>query len=183
MSKADFFQQLQERLRGLPDEERQNIVHVYEDLFRQAEAGGKSEEEIIRSLGYIPVPVPGQQPPPFTQQPKPPSRAAGGTRAVMAAIALGLFNLIFLLGPFIAAAALLFSLSLVAVLFAFSPIWVFIGTGIPASMEVLLLELFTSLTLTGLGVMLGMAMWKLNHGFLDVVKRYTALNLKLIRGD
>ncbi|WP_181592651.1 HAAS signaling domain-containing protein [Paenibacillus sp. YN15] len=180
MSKADFFLQLRTRLRGLPPEEQENILGVYEDLFRQAEAGGKSEEEIIRSLGFIPVPV-EQSPRAHNHRPYPP--AGGGLRPFAAACALLLFNLIFALAPFVAIASLLFSFSLVAVLFAFSLVWVIIGTGIPPTLEVLLLEVFATMTLSGIGVLLGAAMWKLNIAFWSLVKRYIALNLRLVRGD
>ncbi|MDF2936439.1 MAG: hypothetical protein K0Q90_1812 [Paenibacillaceae bacterium] len=180
MSKADFFLQLRARLRGLPPEEQENILGVYEDLFRQAEVGGKSEEEIIRSLGFIPVPV-DQSPQPHIHR----SYSAGksGLRSFSAACALLLFNLIFALAPFLTIALLLFSFSLVAVLFAFSLFWVVIGTGIPPTLEILLLEIFTTMTLSGLGILLGAAMWKLNIAFWSVVKRYVALNLRLVRGD
>jgi uncharacterized membrane protein len=179
MSKADFFLQLQDRLRGLPAEERHNIMQVYEDLFRQAEAGGKTEQEIIQSLGFIPVPM--NAPAPAERQRR--SMGTFGPRNIIAAVALFFFNLIFILGPFIAVSAVLFSFSLVAVLFTFSSVWVIIGTGIPTSADVLLLEVFTSLTLSGLGVMLGIGMWKLGRGYIALVKRYTALNFRLIRGE
>ncbi|MNN89432.1 hypothetical protein D3C81_2072490 [compost metagenome] len=87
------------------------------------------------------------------------------------------------MAPFLTIALLLFSLSLVAVLFSFSVVWVIIGTGIPATVDVLLLEIFTTMTLSGLGILLGAAMWKLNIAFWSVVKRYVALNLRLVRGD
>ncbi|MNC42108.1 hypothetical protein D3C75_909120 [compost metagenome] len=180
MSKADFFLQLRARLRGLPPEEQENVLGVYEDLFRQAEAGGKSEEEIIRSLGFIPVPV---EQLPQAPNHRPSTSGGGGLRAFSAACALLLFNLIFALGPFLVIALLLFSFSLVAVLFSFSILWVIIGTGIPESFGVLLLEIFTTMTLSGAGIMLGAAMWKLNIAFWSVVKRYIALNLRLVRGD
>lgn len=180
MSKADFFRQLQARLRGLPPEEQENILDVYEDLFRQAEAGGKSEEDIIRSLGFIPVPV---EQPSHMQNHRTHAPGKGGFRPYAAAAALLLFNLIFMLAPFLTIALLLFSLSLVAVLFSFSLVWVIIGTGIPATVDLLLLEVFSTMTLSGLGIMLGAGTWKLNIAFWSVVKRYVAMNLRLVRGN
>lgn len=180
MSKADFFLQLQERLRGLPYEEQQNIIRVYEDLFRQAELSGKSEREIIQSLGYVPVPVPPQ--PPRTGAAAMRS-AESGVRSVVAAIALLFFNLIFVL-PFYAAAALtLFSFSLVSFLFTFSFIWIVLGTGIPNTLAMLMTEIFMTLLLTGSGVLLGLGMWKVNRGFLKLTKRYFKMNMKLIKGE
>jgi uncharacterized membrane protein len=184
MSKADFFTQLQERLRGLPYEEQQNIIRVYEDLFRQAEMSGKSDREVIESLGFIPIPVHPAAAPPEKRSGSAIMRSAeNGIRFIIAAIALGLFNLIFILGPLVGFAAVLFSLSLVAVLFTFSSIWIILGTGMPTSFSVLLLEIFSALALTGLGVLLGIGMWKVNIGFCKLVKRYIRMNIKLIRGE
>lgn len=181
MSKADFFLQLQERLRGLPPEERQNIIRVYEDLFAQAEASGKNELDIIRSLGFTPLAEIPSVPPAFPGH-RPPQRESG-VRKIAAAIALGLFNLIFVLAPFIAAAGLLFSLALIAIVFSSSTLWILLGSGIPTSTDMLLLELFTAMTLTGLGVLIGMGVIKLNRKFTALTKRYVAHNLRLIRGE
>jgi uncharacterized membrane protein len=180
MSKADFFLQLRDRLRGLPYEEQQNIVHVYEDLFRQAEQSGKSELEIIQSLGYIPVPIQPGLPGAPSFPPKP---VETGMRKIIAFIALGLFNLIFVLGPFIAVTALLFSFSLTAVLFMFSSVWIIIGTGIPDTFPILMLEICVAVTMTGLGVLLGIGLWKLDCFWIRLVKRYMALNIRLVKGD
>lgn len=181
MSKADFFLQLQERLRGLPYEERQNIIQVYEDLFRQAEQNGKSEREIIESLGFVPVPV---SPPSFGGYTPPmPARRGSGFRSILAAIALVLFNLIFVLAPAIGIAATLFSLSIASVLFAFSAIWIILGTGIPESFSFLLVEICSALVLTGSGILLGGGLYVVNRGFIRLMKRYVRLNLKLIKGE
>src|SRR5690242_17042571 len=56
MSKADYFKELNYRLRGLPEKERQNILKVYEELFQKAVENGKHEDEVALSLGYPRVP-------------------------------------------------------------------------------------------------------------------------------
>lgn len=56
MSKADYFKELNYRLRGLPEKERHNILKVYEELFQKAVENGKHEDEISQSLGYPRVP-------------------------------------------------------------------------------------------------------------------------------
>lgn len=56
MSKADYFKELNYRLRGLPEKERQNILKVYEELFQKAVENGKHEDEVSLSLGYPRVP-------------------------------------------------------------------------------------------------------------------------------
>lgn len=179
MSKADFFVQLRNRLWGLPYEEQQNIMKVYEDLFLQLEASGKSELEIIQSLGYMPVPM--QSPPPGVPPRMEPAKS--GLRKAFAFIALSLFNLIFATAPILTVAALLFSLWLMGVVFTFSPLWILLGTGIPDTLQVLMFEICVSLVLSGLGVLLVMGMWKSNKYFYALFKKYIALNMRLIRGD
>jgi uncharacterized membrane protein len=56
LNKTEYFKELEYRLRGLPERERQNILAVYEELFQKAEANGKSESDIIDSLGFPRVP-------------------------------------------------------------------------------------------------------------------------------
>lgn len=180
MSKADFFMQLQDRLRGLPQEEKQNIIRIYEDLFRQAEESGKSEREIIESFGFQPPALPSLKPRTGEHLMR---RAESGVRVIVASVALGLFNLMFVLGPFLGVTVSLFAMSLVAILFTFSTFWIILGTGIPTSITILLLEIFFALMLTGLGVLLGIGMWKVIAGYTKLVKRYVRLNLRLIKGE
>jgi uncharacterized membrane protein len=56
MSKIDYFKELNYRLRGLPEKERQNILSVYEELFQKAIENGKQEDDVAQSLGYPRVP-------------------------------------------------------------------------------------------------------------------------------
>ncbi|WP_438447362.1 HAAS signaling domain-containing protein [Gorillibacterium sp. sgz5001074] len=183
MSKAAFFLQLQDRLRGLPYEEQQNIIRVYEDLFRQAELSGKSEREIIESLGYVPVPMPPQASEPSRIGADLGLTARNGVRSVASTVALLFFNLIVVLAPFLTVAALLFTFSVLSFLFTFSSIWILFGTGVPTSLTLLLTEVFTALLLTGAGVLMGIGLWKINRGFLKLTQRYIRLNLKLIKGE
>lgn len=48
MNKAEYLAQLSYLLQDLPDPEKEDILHYYEDYFDE---GGAKEEEIIRTLG------------------------------------------------------------------------------------------------------------------------------------
>lgn len=178
MSKAEFFRQLRDQLRGLPEEERQRIVKVYEDLFLEAEANGKNEQEITQSLGFHPA-----QPLPEASRIGSNRPADTGIRVVIAAIALGLFNLTFVLGPFVGITAALFSLALAAVILTTSIVWIVIGTGFPASALVLQLEVFTVLAATGLGLLLGIAVKYLAFWYFRIIKVYVRRNIRLVKGE
>ncbi|MEW9702768.1 DUF1700 domain-containing protein [Paenibacillus sp. SI8] len=72
MSKADYFKELNYRLRGLPEKERKNILSVYEELFQKALENGKHEEDVAESLGY--PRVPNWEAAPRDTVPAPPAR-------------------------------------------------------------------------------------------------------------
>lgn len=181
MTKAQFFAELRERLRGLPSDERQRILLLYEQLFRDAEASGRSEEEIIESLGYHAM---DPYPDPYgTPMYPPPSRTDSSLRMLAAALALGLFNLIFVLGPFIAITSILASLVFAGGLLVLSPIWwlVFvIMTGVSAD---LMLQMFIVLFTTGMGLLILVASSILARWYWKALKAYIRLNLRLIKGE
>ncbi|KQX63811.1 MULTISPECIES: HAAS signaling domain-containing protein [unclassified Paenibacillus] len=80
MSKIDYFKELNYRLRGLPEKERQNILSVYEELFQKAIENGKQEDDVAQSLGYPRVPNwDAQKETPSTEQE--PSKSTSGERA------------------------------------------------------------------------------------------------------
>ncbi|MDF2645142.1 MAG: hypothetical protein K0Q73_947 [Paenibacillus sp.] len=79
MSKIDYFKELNYRLRGLPEKERQNILSVYEELFQKAIENGKQEDDVAQSLGYPRVPNwDAQKETPSTEQE--PSKSTSGER-------------------------------------------------------------------------------------------------------
>lgn len=181
MSKAEFFRQLDERLKGLPRQEQERIVRVYEDLFQQAEVNGKSERQIVEALGCSSSSSPWSNYATASDRFK--QTAESGIRVLVASLALALFNLMFILGPAVAVIAVLFTLSLCSLLLVLSPIWIFAGTGVPDKLTVLLLELFASLAGTGLGLLLSIGMWFADKAFFRLAKAYVRMNLRLIKGE
>lgn len=53
MNKNDFFNSLINKLQYIPEKQLQELISYYESLFDQEVAKGKSEEEIINSLGNV----------------------------------------------------------------------------------------------------------------------------------
>lgn len=204
MTKEVFFQQLRARLRGLPTPEQQHIIRIYEDLFAQAEANGKSEQEITASLGFQLPSSEAGVPPTYAQSqsynskdPFPPvnghrsvpmpaptiTPADSRLRMLAAAIALGLFNLIFVLWFFLAGWGVLLGLNISSFVFLLSPIWVLIGSGIPDSPSMWMAESFAALAMIGLGGLLAIGTMYANRGMWAITKRYVRVNMRLIRGE
>ena len=181
MSKAQFFAELRERLRGLPPDERQRILLLYDQLFRDAEASGRSEEEIIESLGYHamePYPAPYGAP----MYPSP-SRTDSSLRMLAAALALGLFNLIFVLGPFIAVTSMLACAVAAGTVLLLSPIWGLVYVVLTGDFTNLMLQVFFVLFTTGMGLLILIACSFLVRWYWKALKAYVRLNLRLMKGE
>lgn len=182
VTREQFFIQLEEKLRSLPETERRNILGVYDDLFNQAMKSGKTEEEVIQSLGYSQLY--GHTPTQYPLRPKPPTTVLDtGIKAIMASLALGMFNLIFVLGPFLGVSAALFSLCVAGFVLTTSPLWILLGSGMPKTGWSLGMELFSAMAGLGLGTLLLLGLSYVVKGYFKLVKAYFRLNLRLIKGE
>jgi uncharacterized membrane protein len=182
MSKADYFRELTYRLRGLPERERQNILSVYEELFQKAAQNGKHENEIAESLGYPRIPQwdgsREQQPYPNPYEVKPET----GFKAIIASIALGFFNLVFILGPFIGICGIIFALYVTSAACLISPIVMMIGGSWTGTWTDTQFVFFTALAVLGFGILLtGFTVW-FSKLFFKLTRLYIRFNMKIIKG-
>lgn len=189
MNKKEFLESLSKYLRGVPREDEQDIMNDFEEHFRMGEEAGRSEEELAKSLGD-----PKQLANQFRAnimlaQAEKETTAANITRAVFASLGLGFFNLIFVLGPFLAVFAVLIALFAVAVgitaggitgLLAtiFSPLF-------PEVFNMLInpaVGIFGSIGLICFGVLFFIGNIYLTRGFFRLFVRYIKFNVRLIAG-
>ncbi|MBU9710223.1 DUF1700 domain-containing protein [Bacillus tamaricis] len=102
-------------------------------------------------------------------------------RSVLVALALGFFNLVIVLGPFITVVSLVFAGWVTGTAFIFTPILILLNALLyPTTFE--LFELFLSLTLTGLGFFLLIGMYHVTRFVGIGIARYVQFNVNLIRG-
>ncbi|MGQ7891115.1 HAAS signaling domain-containing protein [Paenibacillus sp. WC2504] len=266
MSKIDYFKELNYRLRGLPEKERQNILSVYEELFQKAIENGKHEDEVAQSLGYPRVPnwdaqkdasavsppeaaksakqesipqapiapqtpptpkahqayqtpqapkapplekiytkpepaAPKQAPetgsftpPPYTpppyenpyyaqQPPYPyPAKQETGLKAIIVSIALGFFNLLFVVGPWFGILAALIALFASGFALIVAPIAGMLGSFMEHVGSDLQFIGFTMLACFGLGIILTTLSTWLLQLFFKITRAYIQFNAKLIKG-
>jgi uncharacterized membrane protein len=200
MSKVDYFKELAYRLRGLPERERQNILQVYDELFQKAVENGKNEDEIAESLGYPRVPhwepattqIPEAPIPSFPySQPNPgpapapysyPVKNESGVKAILISIALGFFNLTFILGPFVGICGVFIALYASSFAFLVSPLVMLFGNVWTADAVDFQFNIYVALTFFGLGILLSaLTVWT-SKLFVKLTKAYIQFNVKLIRG-
>ncbi len=92
MTKEQFLKQLQAGLKKLPQEERKDIIHDYEEHFFIGKEDGKTEEEIAKSLGS-PQQITKELIASYHLEKVEKNRTTGNIlRAVWAVIGLGFFN-------------------------------------------------------------------------------------------
>lgn len=102
-------------------------------------------------------------------------------RALWAVIGLGFFNLVIVLGPFIALLGIIVGGWVTSVGFIASPLLVFVNPLIyPGTFE--LFDLFISMALCGAGFLIGIGMYFVTKVILNGFIRYLKFNINLVKG-
>ncbi|MEW9503414.1 DUF1700 domain-containing protein, partial [Jeotgalibacillus marinus] len=101
------------------------------------------------------------------------------TKVVFAAVGLGMFNLIFVLGPFIVGLVIPVTLFVTGVFLLISPIILLIQDGFTL---IYVKEIFLILGYIGVGLIFLLGGIKGWHYFYKIVLRYLKFNLDIVRG-
>lgn len=181
MNKKQFLQELGSALGVLSSVERRDILQDYEEYFAIGHEEGKSEEAIASSLGS-PRQI-GKELAASHQVERAKSSATAGNviRAVWAVIGLGFFNLIIVLGPF------------VALIGALAAGWAAGGAGVTFPLLVLVsaamnagtfewFDLFFSVACAGIGLFVLIGMFFATKAIVKVFIRYLKFNASLVKG-
>jgi uncharacterized membrane protein len=189
MNKKDFMGKLSSYLRGIPEEEKQDVISDFEEHFKEGLAEGRTEEEIADSLGDPRNLANQLKASILVKQAEKTTSAANITRAVFATLGLGFFNLVFILGPFIAIVAVLVSLFASAIAIAATGIAVFFaaifGPLFPQYFAVLINPagaIFSSIGVACLGILFFIGCIYLSKIFYGLFVKYIKFNLRVITG-
>ncbi len=127
MNKKEFIDILKNQLYGLPKGDIDEIIYDYEEHFSVGLGRGKSEDEISKELGDPKKIAKSYKANIVIENAQNNPTPTNIVKAVIATIALGLFNLIFVLGPFIGLVGVLIGLFGGALGVTFGGIGMFIG--------------------------------------------------------
>lgn len=128
MSKDQFINELRSNLSGLSEEEIEDILYDYKEHFQIGTSKGKTETEISKKLG---------DPKNIAKMYKASSKINEAEnnpstknilKAIFSAMALGLFNFIIVLGPFIAVVAIIAIIYFISIGFVLGGVGTFFGT-------------------------------------------------------
>jgi uncharacterized membrane protein len=183
MNRKEFMEKLDNALTGIPKAEKKEVMRDYEDHFSIGLEKGRTEEEIVKSLGEpasIAKSIRAEYS--ITRAKREPG-IKNIFRAMVTVAGLGVFNLIFVLIPLIVAIMLLFAAYIVAAAFIAVP---FLMLVYPASVTILSGD--TPIWMVGIGLhiigdILLVVLLYLTKGFYKLIIAYLQMNVKIIRGE
>lgn len=183
MNKEQFLVELSIQLKKIPKKEREEILFDYAEYFEHALHRGRSEQDVIDSLGSPKKLAKELMADYHFEKAKTTHSYPSLFRAIYTSIGLGFFNLVFMLGPLIAIVAVIFAMYTVAGTFILTPFLVIINMIWDQSLSQAMFNMFTSFILVGLGILLLVGMNKFSKAFFGWFTRYLESNFKIIKGE
>lgn len=182
MNKEQFLNELERYLQKLSQSERQDILLDFEEHFAIGVEKGETEEHIAASLG-APRQIAKEVLSNYNlEEAQPMKRQSDGFRTVLIAVLLVIFNFVIMLGPFMGVVGIIFSGWVTGLVFVVSPfLYLFKALFIPG--DVYLFEFFLSIGLTGLGILIGIAMYYITRFAVELTIRYVKFNIRIAKGD
>jgi uncharacterized membrane protein len=189
-NEQEYIRLLRNRLEGtLPADELDDLLMDYSEHFRMGKANGRSDEELWRSLGSPDDVAREIKAVHLVKKAEDVRSCSNIFHAVIATLGLGLFNLVFVLVPFMLLLVMLLVIFIIGVIFAvFGPvafIWSVLnlaGVGVSDVWLSPLAGIFISIGITSLGLLLVMGDYYLARFFYYAGIRYLKWNIGVIKG-
>lgn len=181
MNKATFLKELKRELKHFPESERQDILTDYQEHFEFGLSEGRSEPDIAKELGHPNEISKDLYMTSTIDKAEQHHSLTNIARAVFATVSLSFFNLIIVFGPAIVLLSLYITLWCVAISFVVGAALLPLNTGIIGNSPVLT-NIFTSLTLGGLGILVGAGMFYISNPLYRAAVSYIKWNVKIAKG-
>ncbi len=184
MNKNEFMNSLKSQLKAIPENDKQEIIYDYEEHFRIGLNKGRNEEEIVSSLGN-PKQIAKQFKANYRISKVEEKFTIGNFfQALFATIGLGFFNLVIVLGPFIAIAATLFAFIIVGISLVGSGLFVAIISFFPDTYHNVpspLVGILVGIALSAFGALWTIGSLYISKWFYLLTIKYLKLNLNIIK--
>ncbi|GAA0737432.1 DUF1700 domain-containing protein [Clostridium oceanicum] len=187
MNKKEFLNILYNNLK-LNSEEKEEIMYDYKEHFDIGIKNGKNEKEIIKELGDPRKIAKQYSASEKLEKAKENPSVSNISSAIIAALGLGLFNLIFVLGFALAGVAILFSFIIISVVFIFSggmflisPILSYLPFVTGPNLPYIDVFLLSIIFISG-GLLAFRGSVYLNKGFYHIMYSYMKKNIEIIKG-
>lgn len=197
MNKREYLEKLSKLLRKLPKEDRNDIISDYEEHFAIGLEKGRTEGEISKALGNPKNVAKQIKADHIIKKAEDKPSVGGMIEAILAAMGLGLFNLIFVAVPVLIVAAIIltlfvagFAMILAGIYWVLSPLLHLIIPQLalpkfvssPESFWNIVVVIAGGIGLTAGGIILVVAMAYIAKWFYELMIKYLKLNLRIIKG-
>ncbi len=192
MDEREFIEMLRDRLKGIPEEELDDVLSDYREHIAIGLKKGRSEEEIVASLGD-PKTIAKQIRAGYLVRKAEDSNLTGDfMRAVFAFLALSIFNMFIILGPFLSVVGILVALFAAAASIIVIGILTFCTSILgPSYLDpfngLLIIDnmhpaagAFLSVGIIAFGLLVMIGNWLLLRAFYDLTIKYLKMNIDLI---
>jgi len=197
MRREEFINQLDKLLRNMPENERKDVIYDYEEHIQIAVENDLDEEKVIQSLGTPESIAKQYKVKKYIDKAEKSGSTTSVFRAILATVGLGFFNIVFILGPFIAVLGILIAFATVAVAFVIAGAGLILGGMFPQLINGIQLQsiavgaqgsitaglLFGGVGTMCLGGLTGLGTIGVTKGFLNMTIKYLRLNINIIRGS
>ncbi|WP_047984962.1 HAAS signaling domain-containing protein [Ornithinibacillus californiensis] len=181
MNREQFLSKLNDSLKRLPSSEREEILQDFREHFEIGMSEGKSEEDIASGLGS-PQQIAKELVATYRLEQVGETANTGNVlRAVWAVIGLGFFNLVIVLGPFVALAAIVLSGWVSGLSLVLSPVLYLVNVIIYPEIFAAY-DLFFTLFLSGLGIFIFIGMFYVTRWLSKGFVKYLNFNVRMVKG-
>ena len=189
MNKKEFLESMSKYLRGIPGEDEQDIISDFEEHFEMGKKEGRTEEDLAKSLGDPKALANQLKASIMVARAEKETTAANITRAVFASLGLGFFNLVFILGPFVAISGVLAGLFAAAIGITAGGITGLLGTIFsplfPEYFNLIVnpaVGIFASIGLICFGILFFIGDMYLARALFRLFIRYIKFNVRIVTG-
>lgn len=188
MNKKEFIGILRSNIKGLSQEETDDIIYDYEEHFQIRESKGKSEEEICVELGDPKSIAKMYKANSTIEKAENDPSTKNLFKAILSATALGIFNFIIVLGPTVVSffvLVLLYGISISLILGGMETIFnITLGSFFPIEIYLgvnRISYIFFGIGIVGLGLMIIIGTFYLSKLFYKLAVKYLKWNINVIK--
>ncbi|MDO5375423.1 MAG: DUF1700 domain-containing protein [Staphylococcus rostri] len=181
MTKKDYLNTLYYHLKYIPEQEKQDIVAEYDNHFIEGLKDGKTEEEIIATLGDPKVIAKELVADSAVSQVEASKSPRNMVAAILAVIALSFLNFVIVLGPVLTVLGLLLGLAIASVVMIGMPVFLIWVHFFYDQIQLVTPDWYAAAGYFGLGLMLYVLCFYLTKWTFILLIKYLKFNVKIVK--
>lgn len=182
ITRDSYMLELESLLKVIPEAQRKEWLYDYYIHFQQAVENGQTEADAARELGDPKV-IANELLLSYRVTQAETNNSFGKlSRAVFATVSLGLFNIIFVIGPYLGLAAVLLALWVSAAALALAGI-VTVAESLWSGTFTIAQAVSVGLICCSLAILLSVALKVLTKQFFAITLKYLKFNTRIVRGN